>query len=68
MSDVSGMKMPRGNKDTILAYSVKVPDIDVQKDIIKKIEAIEAVISKNNNIINDYPEKKDIIIKQLLLL
>lgn len=68
MSDVSGMKMPRGDKNTILAYSVTVPDIDVQKDIIKKIEAIEAVISKNNNIINDYPEKKDIIIKQLLLL
>ena len=68
MSDVSGMKMPRGDKDTILAYSVTVPDINAQKDIINKIEAMEALIGKNNIIIDDYPEKKDIIIKQLLLL
>lgn len=67
MSDVSGMKMPRGDKDTILAYSVTVPDINAQKDIINKIEAMEALIGKNNIIIDDYPEKKDIIIKQLLL-
>ena len=59
--------MPRGDKDTILAYSVTVPDINAQKDIINKIEAMEALIGKNNIIIDDYPEKKDIIIKQLLL-
>lgn len=44
MSDVKGMKMPRGKKETVGKYRLTLPTRDVQEGIVKQMSAIDAKI------------------------
>lgn len=41
MANPKGMKMPRGDKDTIQTYMIPLPPLDVQKSIIAECEQID---------------------------
>lgn len=41
MANPKGMKMPRGDKDTIQTYMIPLPPLDVQKSIISECEQID---------------------------
>lgn len=57
MSGKKGMKMPRGDKKQILKYKIPVPDIDMQKKLIKEFEQIEDQIKNETSIINEQSKK-----------
>ena len=57
MSDVKGMKMPRGKKDTIASFEVEIPSIEEQKKIIKEVESIEIVRTKNKVVVERLQDK-----------
>ena len=44
MSTVTGIKMPRGDKDKIKSYNFPLPPIDVQKKIVEEFAALDAKI------------------------
>lgn len=63
MSDVKGMKMPRGKKETISSYEVPLIPLDEQEKIVKLFEdndrkiyelqnKITTLLSSQNNLIN----------------
>ncbi|MDE6185944.1 MAG: restriction endonuclease subunit S, partial [Lachnospiraceae bacterium] len=64
MSDVKGMKMPRGKKETISAYQIAVPSTDVQKDIVKKMSKLEKQIENNKKKIKDWEGKREEIVQK----
>jgi type I restriction enzyme M protein len=57
MSDVKGMKMPRGKKDTIASFEVEIPSIEEQKKIVKEVESIEIVRTKNKVVVERLQDK-----------
>ena len=64
MSDVKGMKMPRGKKETISAYQIAVPSIEEQTDIVKKMCKLKKQMEKNIEIIKDCEEKREEIVQR----
>lgn len=66
MSDVKGMKMPRGNKDNIIRYSIPVPQLSIQQQIVAEISAHEAKIADAKAIINNGAERKQAILDKYL--
>ncbi|MCI8938232.1 MAG: N-6 DNA methylase [Lachnospiraceae bacterium] len=64
MSDVKGMKMPRGKKETISAYQIAIPSIEEQTDIVKKMCKLKKQMEKNNEIIKDCEEKREEIVQR----
>ncbi|MBQ6005579.1 MAG: N-6 DNA methylase [Selenomonadaceae bacterium] len=44
MSTVTGIKMPRGDKDKIKSYNFPLPPLDVQKKIVEEFAALDAKI------------------------
>lgn len=63
MSNVKGMKMPRGKKETISSYEVPLIPLDEQEKIVKLFEdndrkiyelqnKITTLLSSQNNLIN----------------
>ena len=63
---IKGMKMPRGKKNTIAAYSISLPNIDVQNAIVKKIHDIEEMKKKNQKIVDDYQPKLEQILQKYI--
>lgn len=66
MSDVKGMKMPRGNKDNIIRYAIPVPLPEIQRQIVEEISAYETKIAVAKAIINDSAERKQAILDKYL--
>jgi restriction endonuclease S subunit len=46
MSDVKGLKMPRGKKETIERFQFVLPDKDEQQQIVSKMSAMDNDINK----------------------
>lgn len=66
MSDIKGMKMPRGNKDHIMRYQIPLIDMKDQQSIVKEVQEYEAIISKAQLVMNSCPQrKKDILLGYL---
>lgn len=66
MSDIKGMKMPRGNKDHIMRYLIPLVDMKDQQSIVKEVQEYEAIISKAQQVMNSCPQrKKDILLGYL---
>ena len=57
MSNVKGIKMPRGDKKHIMQYSIPLPSISEQKAIAETLETFDAHIKNLSNLI----EKKKVI-------
>lgn len=66
MNDVKGMKMPRGNKDNIIRYSIPVPVIEIQQQIVAEISAHEEKIATAKIIIKSSTERKQAILSKYL--
>lgn len=66
MSDVKGMKMPRGNKDNIIRYAIPVPLPEIQRQFVEEISAYETKIAVAKAIINDSAERKQAILDKYL--
>lgn len=66
MSDVKGMKMPRGKKDNIIRYSIPVPELSIQKQIVDEISVQETEIAKSKAIIKESAELKQAILDKYL--
>lgn len=58
MTDVKGMKMPRGNKDHILRYQIPFIDMEEQLSIIEKVHEYENIISEAKKIMQSCSQRK----------
>lgn len=63
---VKGLKMPRGDKDAILNYEIRIPSLKAQADIIKQIKQYEAEIRQTQELIKSSAARKKVIIEQYL--
>lgn len=67
MQDVSGMKMPRGRKDTIEKFEIVLPeDIEEQRRIASEFIAIDTEIARLRAIQAQIPSKKQAILDKYL--
>lgn len=58
MTDVKGMKMPRGNKDHILRFQIPLIDREEQMSILEKVREYEAIISEARKVMQSCPQRK----------
>ena len=66
MSDIKGMKMPRGKKETIEKFEIILPSLDKQKEVVEKMSKIDEKISKAKQYVaNAYSAKQAILDKYL---
>ena len=66
MTDVKGMKMPRGNKAHILRFQIPLIDRDEQMFIIEKVDEYETIILKARQVmLSCLQRKRDILQKYI---
>lgn len=66
MLGAKGMKMPRGDKDSILEYEIPVPPIEEQQKIVKQIGEYEAVIAEAKAVMAGCAERKKMVLDRWL--
>ena len=66
MNDVKGMKLPRGNKDNIIRYSIPKPHTSIQQQIVEEISIHEATIASAKSVIDSSAERKQAILDKYL--
>lgn len=66
MSGRKGIKMPRGDKNTIPNFFIPVPPISEQKKIVAKISELEQKISAAKAVIAACPARKSAVLKSWL--
>lgn len=66
MTNVKGMKMPRGNKDHIMRYEIPAIPLDEQKTIVNEIHGYEERIAKARFIMDGCANRKYSILKKYL--
>lgn len=62
MLGAKGMKMPRGDKNSILEYKIPVPPIEEQQKIVKQIGEYEAVIAEAKAVMDSCAERKKMVL------
>ena len=63
MTDIKGMKMPRGNKNHILRFEIPYIDKKEQISIVEKVREYETIISDANNVMQSCSQrKKDVLL------
>ena len=65
MSGAKGVKMPRGDKKQMKAYSLSLPQIQEQKKIGKMLSLLDERIATQNKIIEDLKKLKCAIIEEV---
>lgn len=66
MTDVKGVKMPRGKREVIMRYPISVPTLSEQQHIIDEIVQLEKEIKTFQQTIADCPERKKKILVKFL--
>lgn len=66
MKNVRGVKMPRGDKNHILNFSIPVPSLEEQQRIVQEIEAYEADIAAAKSVLSACADKKKKILEKWL--
>ena len=66
MLGAKGMKMPRGDKNSILEYKIPVPSIEDQQKIVKQIETYEAAIVEAKAVMDSCAERKKMVLEKWL--
>lgn len=66
MLGAKGMKMPRGDKNSILEYKIPVPSIEDQQEIVKQIETYEAAITEAKAVMDSCAERKKMVLEKWL--
>ena len=54
------------NLSKIKSIEINLPHLDIQKQIVLKIEELEKLVEKNGKIIEDSKEKKEDILRKYL--
>lgn len=66
VAGVTGIKMPRGNKEGIIKYEIAVPSIKDQKKIAKEVSHYdELILLEKEKIQNCISRKQEIILKYI---
>ena len=66
MKNVRGVKMPRGDKNHILNFSISVPSLEEQQCIVQEIEIYESAITTAKSVLSACAEKKKMILDKWL--
>ena len=66
MSDIKGMKMPRGKKETIEKFEIILPSLDKQKEVVEKMSKIDEEISKAKQYVANASSAKQTILDKYL--
>lgn len=66
MTDVKGMKMPRGNKDHILRFQIPLIGREEQISIIEKVREYESIISEARRVMQSCPQRKRDILQKYI--
>lgn len=66
MSGKKGMKMPRGDKNTIPDYKISVPPLAEQQRIVAQIAALEEKITVAKRVMAECPQKKQAVLDKWL--
>ena len=66
MSGKKGMKMPRGDKNTIPDYKIPVPSLAEQQKIVAQISTLEEKITAAKRVMAECPKKKQTILDKWL--
>lgn len=66
MSDIKGMKMPRGKKETIEKYEITLPSVEIQKEVVKKLQKLDEQIKEANQQIANASSAKQAILDKYL--
>lgn len=66
MSDIKGMKMPRGKKETIEKYEITLPSLEIQKEVVKKLRKLDEKIKEANQQIANASSAKQAILDKYL--
>lgn len=66
MSDIKGLKMPRGKKETIVKYGIKLPNIADQQKIVSEISALDTQVAKLRVRISETSSRKQAILDKYL--
>ena len=66
MSDIKGMKMPRGKKETIEKFEIVLPSLEVQKEIVERLRKYDSEIANANELISSAPSRKQAILDKYL--
>ncbi|MCQ2318569.1 MAG: restriction endonuclease subunit S [Bacteroidales bacterium] len=64
MLGAKGMKMPRGDKNSILEYEIPVPPIEEQQKIVKQIETFEAAVAEAKAVMDSCAERKKMVLEK----
>ena len=62
-----GTKMPRGDKIAIMNFELEVPNLEIQKKVVKIIDNIDKKIKFNNKINNNLLEQIKSIYKEIFI-
>lgn len=66
MSDVKGLKMPRGKKETIERFQIVLPDMDEQQRIVAEVSAIDKEIRQMRTRMQECAANKQAILDKYL--
>jgi hypothetical protein len=67
MLDVKGKKMPRGDKDKLPDYEIKVPvEFDSQVEVVSKISKLMSIIDNSRKIIASASTRKQAVMDKYL--
>lgn len=66
MENVKGIKMPRGNKDHIMRYTITLPSLSEQQQIVSDIAKYEQQIEKARSVMNSCDERRKVVLDTYL--
>ena len=66
MTDVKGMKMPRGNKDNIMRYKIPAISLVEQQQVVNQIHKYTEQINASLNVMQDCANRKKAVIEHYL--
>ena len=67
MQDIKGLKMPRGKRDSIIRFSIILPQLSEQKSIVAKIQEIENEIASLKAICDGAAARKKAVLHRELI-
>lgn len=66
MTDVKGIKMPRGKKGVIESYNVTVPQLDTQRELAENIDTHKAEINRAKEVVEGEAARRQMILEKYL--
>ncbi len=64
MSNIGGVKMPRGDKNNTIRFQIPIPPLTEQQRIVAQVEALEKQIAEAKQIIDSAAERKKAVLER----